>query len=165
MAGGEQPHPAGLAPRNWVRCDEASFSRDSRAGVCRWPIEHAFEAAKQETGLDDYEVRSVHGWYRHVTLALWVLALLAVVWAADRARPDPPKKSPDTNSLAAFKWARLGQGLSLPEIRRLLWCLWLRVPAPAWAILAWSDWRRRHQWVAQGCHARRQYLQLQQVQL
>ena len=74
--------------RIWVRCDEAAFSRDSRAGaeVRRWLIKHAFEAAKQETGLDDYEVRSAHGWYRHVTLAL-----LAVVRAADRARPDPQK--------------------------------------------------------------------------
>jgi len=34
--------------------------------------------------------------------------------------------------------ARPGRGLSLPKIRRLLWCLWLRVPAPARAILAWS---------------------------
>ena len=39
-----------------------------------WAVAHAFEAAKQETGLDDYEVRSAHGWYRHVTLALWALA-------------------------------------------------------------------------------------------
>jgi len=72
----------------------------------RWCIEHAFEAAKQETGLDDYEVRSAHGWYRHVTLALWALALLAVVRAADLARPDSQKKSPDTNSLAAFRRSR-----------------------------------------------------------
>ena len=72
----------------------------------RWRIEQAFETAKQETGLDDYEVRSAHGWYRHVTLALWALALLAVVRAADRARPDPQKKSPETNSLAAFRRAR-----------------------------------------------------------
>ena len=27
----------------------------------RWPIEHVFEAAKQEVGLDDYEVRRAHG--------------------------------------------------------------------------------------------------------
>jgi hypothetical protein len=42
-----------------------------------WAIEHAFGTVKQETGLDDHEVRSAHGWYRHVTLALWALALLA----------------------------------------------------------------------------------------
>ena len=64
----------------------------------RWCIESAFEAAKQETGLDDYEVRSAHGWYRHATLALWALALLAVVRAA-----APPKKSPETPDLTAFK--------------------------------------------------------------
>ena len=72
----------------------------------RWAIEHAFEAAKQETGLDDYEVRSAHGWYRHVTLALWALALLAVVRAVDRDRPHSPKKSPPTHSLAVFKRTR-----------------------------------------------------------
>src|SRR5690606_11078239 len=30
----------------------------------RWAIESCFEAAKQETGLDGYEVRTWHGWYR-----------------------------------------------------------------------------------------------------
>ena len=58
----------------------------------RWHIKHTFEAAKQEVGLDNYEVRSTHGWYRHVTLALWVLALLAVVRTADLARPNPKKR-------------------------------------------------------------------------
>ena len=72
----------------------------------RWAVEHAFEAAKQETGLDDYEVRSAHGWYRHVTLALWALALLAVVRAAALDRPAPQKKSPRTHSLTAFKRSR-----------------------------------------------------------
>lgn len=41
--------------------------------------------------------------------------------------------------------ARPGRGLNLPEIRRLLWRLWLWVPASARAILAWSHWHRRHQ--------------------
>ena len=34
----------------------------------RWCIEMCFEAAKGEVGLDEYEVRSWTGWYRHVTL-------------------------------------------------------------------------------------------------
>ena len=77
-----------------------------RVAGTRGCIESGFEAAKQEVGLDEYEVRSATGWYRHMTLALWALALLAVVRAADLARPDPQKKSPDTNSLAAFRRSR-----------------------------------------------------------
>ncbi len=47
----------------------------------RWAIEDSFEAAKGEVGLDQYEVRSWRGWYRHVTLALFAHAFLAVVRA------------------------------------------------------------------------------------
>jgi SRSO17 transposase len=47
----------------------------------RWTIESSFEAAKGEVGLDHYEVRSWTGWYRHITLAMWAYALLAVVRA------------------------------------------------------------------------------------
>jgi SRSO17 transposase len=43
----------------------------------RWAIEECFEVAKQEVGLADYEVRSWHGWYRHITLAILALAFLA----------------------------------------------------------------------------------------
>ena len=50
-------------------------------------IEACFETAKQETGLDEYEVRSWHGWYRHITLSLLALAFLAAVRAqANEAR-------------------------------------------------------------------------------
>jgi SRSO17 transposase len=45
----------------------------------RWTIEVAFEAAKGEVGLDQYEVRSYHGWYRHITLAFFAQALLTVI--------------------------------------------------------------------------------------
>ena len=51
-----------------------------RAGR-RWSIESCFEAAKQETGLDQYEVRSWAGWHRHVTLSMLALAFLAAVRA------------------------------------------------------------------------------------
>lgn len=47
----------------------------------RWAIESCFEAAKQEAGLDEYEVRSWHGWHRHVTLSMLALAFLAAVRA------------------------------------------------------------------------------------
>jgi SRSO17 transposase len=45
----------------------------------RWAIEESIEAAKGEVGLDHYEVRHSHGWYRHITLAMLALAYLAVV--------------------------------------------------------------------------------------
>lgn len=54
----------------------------------RWAIESCFHAAKQEAGLDEYEVRSWVGWHRHVTLSMLALAFLAAV----RAEADRPTK-------------------------------------------------------------------------
>jgi SRSO17 transposase len=48
-----------------------------RAAGSRWAIEDVFKLAKGQVGLDHYEVRSWAGWYRHMTLALLALALLA----------------------------------------------------------------------------------------
>jgi SRSO17 transposase len=50
-----------------------------RVAGSRWTMEGAFEAAKGEVGLDQYEVRRWTGWYRHITLALFAQALLTVV--------------------------------------------------------------------------------------
>lgn len=50
----------------------------------RWAIEIAFEAAKQEVGLDQYEVRKWSAWQRFITLALFAHAFLAV----QRARAE-----------------------------------------------------------------------------
>jgi SRSO17 transposase len=75
----------------------------------RWTVESGFEAAKGEVGLDHYEVRSWTGWYRHITLAMWALALLTAmragtiaVEAFKKSRQPPPETSP----LAAFKARR-----------------------------------------------------------
>jgi SRSO17 transposase len=80
-----------------------------RVAGTRWTIEQLFEAAKGEVGLDHYEVRSWTGWYRHITLAMWALALLTVLRAGAIA-VDALKKSllsPQANSsLAGFKASR-----------------------------------------------------------
>ncbi len=47
----------------------------------RWTVEQCFEEAKGEVGLDEYEVRSWHGWYRHLTLLMLALAFLAALRA------------------------------------------------------------------------------------
>ena len=51
----------------------------ARVAGTRWRIEVGFESAKGEVGLDHYEVRSWHGWYRHMTFALLAHALLTVL--------------------------------------------------------------------------------------
>jgi SRSO17 transposase len=58
----------------------------------RWTIERCFEEAKGEVGLDQYEVRSWTGWYRHITLAMWAYALLTVLRAAHLPAAPPLKK-------------------------------------------------------------------------
>lgn len=47
-----------------------------KAAGQRWKIEECFESAKGEVGLDQYEVRSYQGWYRHITLSMLAHALL-----------------------------------------------------------------------------------------
>lgn len=54
------------------------FGELVRVAGARWPIEECFEAAKGGVGLDDYQVRLYHAWYRHVTLAMLAHAFLAV---------------------------------------------------------------------------------------
>jgi SRSO17 transposase len=50
----------------------------------RWPIEESFEAAKQEVGLDSYQVRKWEPWHRHITLSMLALTFLAVLRATSK---------------------------------------------------------------------------------
>jgi SRSO17 transposase len=45
----------------------------------RYTVEQCIEEAKGETGLDQYEVRYWHSWYRHITLSLMAHAWLASI--------------------------------------------------------------------------------------
>jgi SRSO17 transposase len=77
-----------------------------RVAGSRWTIESSFEAAKGEVGLDHYEVRTWTGWYRHITLAMWALALLTIMRAGMIAVEVLKKSlwSPrEASPLAAFK--------------------------------------------------------------
>ena len=51
------------------------------AGIAltRHSIEQVLEEAKGQTGLADYEVRSWHGWYRHITLSLLAHTFLKLI--------------------------------------------------------------------------------------
>jgi SRSO17 transposase len=45
----------------------------------RYTVEQCIEEAKGETGLDHYEVRYWHSWYRHITLSMMAHAWLASI--------------------------------------------------------------------------------------
>jgi SRSO17 transposase len=88
---------------------ETTLAEVVRVAGTRWTIESCFEAAKSEVGLDHYEVRSWTGWYRHITLAMWALALLVALRAGAMAVDALKKSLPPLrarSSLAAFKASR-----------------------------------------------------------
>jgi hypothetical protein len=58
----------------------------------RWAAEDCFAEAKNETGLDHYQVRKYRAWYRHITLSMLAHAFLAVT--ARRPDPGPPEPLP-----------------------------------------------------------------------
>ncbi|MFO1259130.1 MAG: IS701 family transposase [Gammaproteobacteria bacterium] len=53
-----------------------SLQEMAKAAGSRWTIEECFEMAKGEVGLDEYEVRSWTGWYRHITFSMLALSFL-----------------------------------------------------------------------------------------
>jgi SRSO17 transposase len=52
-----------------------------RVAGSRWAIEECFQSAKNEVGLDQYQVRRYDAWHRHITLAMLAHAYLAVTAA------------------------------------------------------------------------------------
>jgi SRSO17 transposase len=56
----------------------------------RWHVEECFQQAKNEAGLDHYQVRSWRAWYAHITLSMLALAWLAASKAqAVKGEPAP----------------------------------------------------------------------------
>lgn len=55
---------------------EVSLKEMAKVASSRWPVEISFEEAKQEVGLDEYEVRSWRGWHHHITMSMLALAFL-----------------------------------------------------------------------------------------
>jgi hypothetical protein len=106
----------------------------------RWRIEESFQAAKGLTGLDQHQVRRWRSWHRWTTLAMLAHAFLAVATATERDTTPTP-----TGLIA----------LTVNEFRRLFDALLLITHRTVAALLAWSRWRRRHQYRARQSHYRR----------
>ena len=84
----------------------------------RWGVEDCFAEAKNEAGLDHYQVRRYRAWYRHITLSMLAHAFLAVTAHAARPAqlpprpPEPVTASGNTDSGSAEKGARNLRGNS-----------------------------------------------------
>jgi len=65
-----------------------------RIAGSRWMVEECFQAAKNEAGLDHYQVRGYTAWYRHITLSMAALAFLVALRSeakkgARKGNPEP----------------------------------------------------------------------------
>jgi hypothetical protein len=106
----------------------------------RWRFEESFQAAKGLTGPDQDQVRRWTSWHRWTTLAMLAHAFLAVATATERDTQPTP-----TGLIA----------LTVNEFRRLFDALLLASHHTVATLLAWSRWRRRHQYRARLSHYRR----------
>ena len=103
----------------------------------RWRIEESFQTAKGLVGLDQHQVRRWRSWHRWTTLAMLAHAFLAVATAIERDHAPTPA------GLIA---------LTVNEFRRLFDALLLVTHRTVASLLAWSRWRRRHQYRARRSH-------------
>ena len=69
----------------------------------RWAVEDCFAEAKNETGLDQYQVRRYDAWYRHTTLAMLAHAYLAVT-AATAPKALAAASSQSRSARSAVSW-------------------------------------------------------------
>jgi SRSO17 transposase len=116
-------HPADLAyvlvfaPTGTHLCEMAA------AIGTRWTVEQCFEEGKGEVGLEQYEVRSWQGWYRHITLCMLAHAFLVVLRAQSQTQVPDEQEEGEKNlwkpclphspsqTMSAFKHKR---GLACP---------------------------------------------------
>jgi len=63
-----------------------------RIAGARWAIEECFQSAKNQAGLDQYQVRDWRAWHAHITLAMLAAAYLAATRASEHDRDREAKK-------------------------------------------------------------------------
>nr|WP_139275643.1 hypothetical protein [Mangrovactinospora gilvigrisea] len=99
--------------------------------ICRrWRVEEDFAVAKGVAALDSGQVITWVSWQRWSTASLVALMVLAVGAALERVGPET-----ELVPVSVFELVRLLRVLVLPAS--------MREPAH---VLAWSAWRRRHQY-------------------
>ena len=71
--------------------EETPLSEMARICTLRWPVEQSFQQGKSELGMDQYEHRSWHGWYRFmIYVFLAMLFLLQLQQRFKKKGPNSP---------------------------------------------------------------------------
>lgn len=139
-----------------------------RVAGTRWPIEECFQTGKGHLGLDNYQVRLYHAWYRHITLghALPHIPRHTCPPPSREKRGStsggpaagthtaPDKKTTSATQVAPTSPLQQRNRLALAEVRRLF-----NVRDQAKQLIhtamGWSTYRRQHQAEARRHHFRR----------
>lgn len=111
-----------------------------RVAGTRWAIEECFQAAKNEVGLDQYQVRRYPAWYRHITLTMLAHAFLSAM-AAHHRHHQTLSEQPELINLTVNEIRRLHATCNPPRYSTAYH-------------LDWSHWRRRQQARARTSHYR-----------
>ena len=75
----------------------ARFAELVNVAGARWPIEECFGSAKNEVGLDHYQVRTWDAWHRHITLAMLAHTFLAITaHTTKKGGPSTPNSQKKT---------------------------------------------------------------------
>ena len=101
------------------------------------------QTAKNEVGLDNYQVRRYDAWYAHITLSMAAAAFLAATRAAEAEKVAAIPKQAHSSDSAATRAGRLYGKLVLIG------------QTAAGHVLCWSAWRRRRQAQAKASHYRK----------
>ena len=91
-----QPGERGVLELAFYRCwspRPVTLAELAAVAGARWGVEDCFAEAKNEAGLDHYQVRKYRAWYRHATLSMLAHAFLAVT-ARDSRQPAPQPPAP-----------------------------------------------------------------------
>ena len=91
-----QPNEKGVLELAFFRCwspRPVALAELVAVAGARWGVEDCFAEAKNEAGLDHYQVRKYRAWYRHATPAMLAHAFLAVT-ARDPRPGAPPCPAP-----------------------------------------------------------------------
>ena len=101
-----QPGEKGDIERAFYRCYSSrpvTLAELAAVAGARCGVEDCFAEAKNEAGLDHYQVRRYRAWYRHITLSMLAHAFLAVT--ANAARPT---RTAPASGNAAIERAKKG---------------------------------------------------------